>query len=85
VLAQELHALAFASESIRRIDLTNVLGLYNSYSAQTRGSTDYTAYYTNSSEMLRPLLMLSRGYILTCHSIIMSQNPLAPSDIDDLG
>jgi hypothetical protein len=84
VLSQELHALAFASESIRRIDLTNVLGVHNPRNSQTRASTDFAMHCRNSSEMLRPLLILSRAHLLTCHSLVMSQNPLAPSDIDDL-
>lgn len=82
-MSQELHALAFASESIRKIDLTNVLGVYGS--PHTRGSTDYTTFYKNSSELLRPLMMLSRGHLLTCHSFVMSQNPVSPTDIDELG
>ncbi len=85
VLTQEFHAMAFASESIRSIDLTNCMGVLDNRSSQMRGSTDFGTYRRISSEILRPILMLARAGLCTCHSINMSGNPLSPVDIDELG
>lgn len=84
-MTQELHAVVFASESIRSIDLTNTVGVRNHRNKQNRGPTDYASYRKSSSEMLSPLLMLSRRQLGMCQSFAMSGNPVAQSDIDDLG
>lgn len=85
VLVQEIHALVFASESIKGIDLTNVWGLRNPNKPHSRASIDYTGVPKMSSEILRPLLMLVRQGLCSCRSISLSGNPLARSDVDELG
>lgn len=82
---QEIHALVFASESIKGIDLANVWGLQNSNKPHSRVSVDYTSMRKMSSEILRPLLMLLRQQLSTCRSISISDNPLAFSDVGELG
>ncbi|CAG9971837.1 unnamed protein product [Clonostachys byssicola] len=83
VLTQELHSLAFASESVRSIDLTNVLGLQTRGNQQSRTQPDYTKLCKTSSEMLRPITLLARGQLQTCHTINMSGNPVAVDDIEE--
>jgi hypothetical protein len=85
VLTQELHSLAFASESIRSIDLTNVLGIQTRGNQQSRTQPDYTKLCKTSSEMLRPITLLARGQLQTCHTINMSGNPVAVDDIEEFG
>lgn len=85
VLTQEFHALAFGSESIRSIDLTNCLGVQAKRSSRTRASTDLAAYRKTSSEILRAILMLTRAELSVCNSITFSGNPLAQGDVDELG
>ncbi|POR37921.1 Uncharacterized protein TPAR_01874 [Tolypocladium paradoxum] len=84
ILEQEVHALMFASESIRSIDMANVLGLQSSNQRQSRLQCDYGNLRKMSSEMLRPILMLWREQMCVCHSISMSGNPVAPQDVDEL-
>ncbi|KAM5351530.1 hypothetical protein ACJ41O_004253 [Fusarium nematophilum] len=80
VLSQEMHALAFSSESIRSMDLRNILG-----SRSTIGrSKDPEGARRVSSEVLRPILMLLRRQACLCHSITMSGNLLAPADVEEL-
>lgn len=85
ILEQEMHALTFASESLRSIDMTNVLGLHDSNMQQSRMQRDYGSLRKMSSEVLRPVLMLLRRQLCVCHSIFMSGNPISPNDADDLG
>jgi hypothetical protein len=75
--------MAFASESIRSIDLTNVLGTQQAQ--PIRRTFDDTGSRSISSEILRPLLLLARSQLCVCHSIAMSGNMLGSSEIDDLG
>jgi len=84
VLTQEFHALLFASESIRCIDLANCLGIRDKRSSQARVSVDYASCRRTSSEIVRPILALARAELCTCHSITMSGNPLLSSDVDEL-
>ncbi|KND95287.1 hypothetical protein TOPH_00485 [Tolypocladium ophioglossoides CBS 100239] len=84
ILEQEVHALMFASESIRSIDMTNVLGLQSPNQRQSRLQCDYSSLRKMSSEMLRPMLALWRERMCVCHSISMSGNPVAPQDVDEL-
>lgn len=80
VLSQEMHALAFSSESIRSMDLRNILGSQST----TRRSKDHEGARRVSSEVLRPILMLLRRQACLCHSITMAGNLLAPSDVEEL-
>ncbi|PHH91376.1 hypothetical protein CDD83_684 [Cordyceps sp. RAO-2017] len=83
-LEQEMHALTFASESIRSVDMTNVLGLQSKDRRQGRLNCDLGRLHAMSSEMFRPMLMLWRHQLCVCHSISLSGNPLAPQDVDEL-
>ncbi|KAF4965436.1 hypothetical protein FZEAL_10758 [Fusarium zealandicum] len=80
VLSQEMHALAFSSESIRSMDLRNILG-----SRSTVGRTkDPEGARRVSSEVLGPILMLLKRQACLCHSINMAGNLLAPVDVEEL-
>ncbi|KAJ6446376.1 leucine rich repeat protein [Purpureocillium lavendulum] len=83
ILEQEIHALTFTSESIRSIDLTNTLGLQTSQRL-SRFQYDHEALCKKSSELLRPILMLWRQQMSVCQGISMSNNPIAPGDMDEL-
>ncbi|KAF5005852.1 hypothetical protein FDECE_7737 [Fusarium decemcellulare] len=80
VLSQEMHALAFSSESIRSMDLRNILGSRSSVGR----SKDPEGARRVSSEVLRPILMLLKRRSCLCHSITMSGNLLAPADVEEL-
>ncbi|PHH77678.1 hypothetical protein CDD80_330 [Ophiocordyceps camponoti-rufipedis] len=80
ILEREMHALTFASESIRSIDLTEVLGDWG----QNRPQRDLGSLRSITSELVRPLLMLWKQQLCVCHSISLSGNPLAPQDVDEL-
>ncbi|KAF4124125.1 Leucine rich repeat protein [Geosmithia morbida] len=84
VLSQEIHALAFASESVRSIDLGNCLGLSIRRSAQARRSVDSSGHRRTSSELLSPIMMLARAGLCMCRNLVMSGNPLLLSDVDEL-
>ncbi|KJZ78965.1 hypothetical protein HIM_01738 [Hirsutella minnesotensis 3608] len=84
ILEQEIHAITFASESIRYIDLENVLGLQGSTRRQSRLKCDFGSLRAMSSELLRPILMLWRQQLSVCHSVSLSGNPLDPADVDEL-
>ncbi|KAM4054739.1 leucine rich repeat protein [Hirsutella rhossiliensis] len=83
ILGQEMHALTFASESIRSIDLNNVLGLQIADRRQSRLKCDLGSLRTMSSELLRPMMMLWREQLCACHSVSLSGNPLALPDVDE--
>ncbi|KAL2137366.1 hypothetical protein VTI74DRAFT_3306 [Chaetomium olivicolor] len=77
VLHQEFHALAFCSETIRQMDLTNC-----SRSLQMR-----FAQYKNqipSLQFLAPLLNLLKTGITKCNRLLIGGNALTRFDIDDL-
>ncbi|RDA86709.1 hypothetical protein CP532_4222, partial [Ophiocordyceps camponoti-leonardi (nom. inval.)] len=80
ILEREMHALTFASESIRSIDLTDVLGDWG----QSRSSCDFGKLRSVTSELVRPMLILWRQQLCVCHSISFSGNPLASQDVDEL-
>lgn len=84
ILSQEMHAIAFASESIRSIDLGNCLGLSARRPTHSRRSLDSSTYRRTSSEILSPILMLARAGLCTCRNLVMSGNPLLLSDVDEL-
>jgi hypothetical protein len=80
VLSQEMHALAFSSESIRSMDLRNILGPRSTIGR----SKDPEGARRVSSEVLRPILLLLKRQACLCHSITMSGNLIASSDIEEL-
>ncbi|KFA55474.1 hypothetical protein S40293_02078 [Stachybotrys chartarum IBT 40293] len=84
ILVQEIHALAFASASIRSIDLSDVLGLRNLAPRFVRTYRDEMTIQKMSSELVQPLIMLLQSQLGHCNSIALSGNPLAPSDVDEL-
>ncbi|KYK57827.1 leucine rich repeat protein [Drechmeria coniospora] len=84
ILEQEIHALVFASESIRSVDVTNVFGLQGGNRKLSRAQCDLDSLRAMSSEMLRPILMLWSLQMCVCQAISMSGNPLALGDVDEL-
>ncbi|KAF7558668.1 hypothetical protein G7046_g5497 [Stylonectria norvegica] len=84
ILVQEIHALVFASESIRSIDLTSILGSRSSMTRQSRTQIDYEDLRKMSSEVLRPINLLLRQQLSYCHGLTLSGNPLASGDVEDL-
>lgn len=82
---QEIHALAFASASIRSIDLSDVLGLRNLAPRFVRTYKDEMTIQKMSSELVQPLIILLQSQLGHCNSIALSGNPLAPSDVEELG
>lgn len=86
ILEQEIHALLFSSESIRYIDLTNVVGLQRPKRPHTgRGSINHSTMRKMSSEIIRPLTMLLKTGLCHCHGISMSGNPIGSGDVAELG
>ncbi|KAH6998507.1 hypothetical protein BKA56DRAFT_626898 [Ilyonectria sp. MPI-CAGE-AT-0026] len=84
ILVLEIHALVFSSESIRSIDLRNVLGSRSTTSQPGRPKVDLDYARKLTSEVFRPILWLLRYEACRCHSIAMSGNLLSPSDVEDL-
>ncbi|KAM0204621.1 hypothetical protein ACHAPI_000388 [Fusarium lateritium] len=80
VLSQEMHALAFSSESIRSMDLRNILGPRSTIGR----SKDPEGFRRVSSEVLRPILLLLKRQACLCHSITMSGNLISPNDVEEL-
>ncbi|KHN95101.1 leucine rich repeat protein [Metarhizium album ARSEF 1941] len=84
ILEQEIHALLFASESIRSLDMSDILGIGNKKNRLSRYQYDLTSLSKATSEILRPFLELWRRQLCICHSISLSGNPIAPEDLDEL-
>ncbi|KAG6259721.1 hypothetical protein E4U24_000036 [Claviceps purpurea] len=84
LLEQEVHALLFASESIRSLDMSNISGLGAKTNRLRRSQHDMTSLSQISSEILRPFLELLRRQMCVCHSLSLSGNPIACQDLDDL-
>ncbi|KFG83093.1 leucine rich repeat protein [Metarhizium anisopliae] len=84
ILEQEIHALLFASESIRSLDMSNVLGLGDKANRLSRYQYDLTSLSKTTLEILRPFLELWRRQLCICHSISLSGNPIALDDLDEL-
>ena len=66
--------------------MTNVMGhrdlpTIRSIGPQAQASNDDST----SLELLRPILMLIRRQLCFCTSISISNNPLRPAEVDDLG
>ena len=85
VLSQEFHALMFASESIRSLDLTNIFGFQSGMSRQSRSRIDPEQSRRVCSEVLRPILLLMKHQLCFCNGLILNDNILASSDIEELG
>jgi hypothetical protein len=83
VLSRELHALTFASDSIRSLDLTRAFGARSQKPAQS-SANEHAKHLRLSSELMSPLLMLMRAQKCHCQSILFRGNLLAPSEVDDL-
>lgn len=85
ILEQEVHALLFASESIRCLDVSDVLGLAGRKNNRlSRLQCDMASLSKTTSEILRPFLELLRRKLCVCHSISLSGNPVAAGDLDEL-
>ncbi|KAJ4304073.1 hypothetical protein N0V88_001683 [Collariella sp. IMI 366227] len=77
VLHQEFHALAFCSETIRQIDLTNCSKTLSTRFAQYKNQIP-------SLQFLSPLLNLLKTGITKCNRLLLGGNLLTRFDIDDL-
>lgn len=75
----------FASESIRSIDLSNILGFQTVITRQNRLKFDPEQARRLCSEVLRPILLLLKNQQCLCNGIILDGNPLASADVEDLG
>lgn len=84
ILGQEVHALLFASESIRSLDMSNVLGLGTKSNRLSRYEHDLTNLSKTTSEILQPILELLRRHLCVCNSISLSGNPMSSNDLDEL-
>lgn len=84
VLEQELHALLFASDSLRSINLSNVVGLYEPKTHKRRMTTEIGPFEEKTSELLRPITELLRRQLSHCHSIVLSCNPISKAGADEL-
>jgi hypothetical protein len=85
LLAQEMHNVLFASDSVRSIDLTNVIDHKDLVLRHARLQVSEDRAFKAGTEILRPLLMLLRRQGSLCSSICVSSNALCPAEIDDLG
>lgn len=77
--------MTFTSESIRSIDLANCLGLQHGSQRLSRLQRDLDGLCKKSSEFLRPILTLWRQQMCVCQSVILSGNPIAFGELDELG
>ncbi|KAL2270400.1 hypothetical protein VTJ83DRAFT_2584 [Remersonia thermophila] len=77
LLHQEFHALAFCSETVRQIDLSNCSGSLSSRLTMDKASV-------SDLEFLAPILNLLRIGITKCSRLIVSGNILPLGDIQDL-
>ncbi|KAG6040421.1 hypothetical protein E4U41_000621 [Claviceps citrina] len=84
LLEQEVHALLFASECIRSLDMSNVLGLGTKSNRLSRFQHDLATLSKTTSEILQPFLELFRRQLCVCNSLSLSGNPIAFHDLDDL-
>ncbi|KAG6017543.1 hypothetical protein E4U43_000932 [Claviceps pusilla] len=83
ILVQEIHALLFASESIRSLDMSNILGLGTKSNRLSRFQHDLTSLSKTTSEILQPFLELLRRQLCVCNSLSLSGNPISCHDLDD--
>lgn len=85
LLAQEMHNILFASDSVRSIDLINVIDYKDLALRHARLSISESRAAQAGAEILRPILMLLRRQGSLCSSIHISNNALRPTEVDDLG
>ncbi|KAK2009819.1 leucine rich repeat protein [Colletotrichum eremochloae] len=79
LLSQEIHAVAFTSGSVRKIDLTNVLASRNIVGvSRTRAGSK------KEPEVVRPILLLLRNGSIPCDTLLVGGNPLTAAEVDDL-
>ncbi|TDZ31822.1 hypothetical protein C8035_v000991 [Colletotrichum spinosum] len=79
MLSQEIHAIAFTSGSIRKIDLTNVLASQNIV-----GVSRARAGSRREPEVIRPILLLLRTGNSHCDTLLVGGNPLTAAEVADL-
>ncbi|KAF6843269.1 leucine rich repeat protein [Colletotrichum musicola] len=79
LLSQEIHAVAFTSGSIRKIDLTNVLSSQNII-----GVSRARAGSKKEPEVVRPILLLLRTGNSHCDTLLVGGNPLTAAEVNDL-
>ncbi|KZL70689.1 leucine rich repeat protein, partial [Colletotrichum tofieldiae] len=79
LLSQEIHAVAFTSGSVRKIDLTNVLASRNIV-----GVSRARAGSKKEPEVVRPILLLLRTGSIPCDTLLVGGNPLTAAEVDDL-
>lgn len=80
-----MHNVLFASDSVRSIDLTNVIDHKEVVLRHDSFQTAESRVSQASAEILRPILMLLRRQGSLCSSIRMSNNLLRAAEVDDLG
>lgn len=83
IVFQELHAVAFTSGSIRKIDLTNVMGSLRSRSFASRLESP-TETSSPKTEVAKPILLLMRTQNILLDSLLLGGNPLSRNEIDEL-
>ncbi|KAL2753339.1 hypothetical protein ACRALDRAFT_1065349 [Sodiomyces alcalophilus JCM 7366] len=77
ILFQEIHAMAFTSGSIRKIDLTDVLSSWrDSWSTQSAPGVE--------QEIARPLLLLLRTRNTPLDTLLLGGNPLTAAEVNEL-
>lgn len=78
ILFQEIHAMAFTSGSIRKIDLTDVLSSwYDPWTVRSAPGVE--------QEIARPLLLLLRTRNTPLDTLLLSGNPLTAAEVNELG
>ncbi|KAL1868432.1 hypothetical protein VTK73DRAFT_3671 [Phialemonium thermophilum] len=77
VLQNEFHALAFCSETVRQMDLTNTFRAF-----PFRASASATV--PRSVQFLSPILNLLRTGSSKCNRLLLSGNALSPADIVEI-
>ncbi|KAI1143909.1 RNI-like protein [Hypoxylon sp. FL0543] len=82
VLLQEIVALLLGSESIRHIDLTNVLSRVPSTSQET--GQPVSSSTSRVCEVVPPVVLLWKSLQTRCNSISLSGNPLGVPDVAGL-
>jgi hypothetical protein len=78
VLHREVHALAFCSERIERLDFTNCL-------VHRRRTSQGMGELPSKLPFLAPILDLMRNQLTSCTNLVLDGNVLGLSDIDQLG
>ncbi|ROT38518.1 RNI-like protein [Sodiomyces alkalinus F11] len=77
ILSREIHAMAFSSGSIRKIDLTDVLSSWCDPSNVRSG-------VSIEQEIARPLFLLLKTRNTPLDTLLLGGNPLTTAEVDDL-